>query len=173
MAKTETAVVRINKRTLRIGGQVYPLGQISRVQTMRFDPPRNRAVGKFIKAAAGVVVAAVVLVCLSGAMLANHPSLPTVIAGGALLWLAVLVAILISRLVNKPKSLYALTIETAGTQYTALSSYDLDSINYLENEVVAAIEDPPEQERVLQINNVVSGNQYLQGGHHNTMNPSH
>lgn len=170
MAKTETAVVRINKRTLRIGGQVYPLGQISRVQTMYFHPPKNRAWSKFFKAAAGLVVAAVVALCLAGSLAGNHPSLPTVIALAAFGWLAILVAMLVYRLVNKPKTLYGLTVETSGTQYTALSSYDLSAIQYLEGEVVAAIEDPPESERVLQIHNVVTGNQYNQSGQGSTMN---
>jgi hypothetical protein len=113
-------------------------------------------------------VLAAILVLISTRALPDQPSLPGVILAAAGLWIALLFVIMLFRLVKRP--LYALTIETAGTQYTALSSYDRNAIHMLENEVVAAIENPPERERILQINNVVKGNQYLQGGSNNTMN---
>lgn len=73
------------------------------------------------------------------------------------------------------RSRYALVIETAGTQCTALSGTDRDEIHRIEDEIVNAIEDPPDHERIvhvggdLVIGDKVGRDKYQQSGTDNRM----
>jgi len=70
---------------------------------------------------------------------------------------------------------YALIIETAGTQYTALSGPNPTEIDRIMGEIVGAIEDPPDNERILQVSGDIvlgdkfGGNKFEQGGSGNRM----
>jgi hypothetical protein len=156
VAKTGTTEIRLNKRTLRIGGQVYPLANISRVQAVRIGTVKSRPIWRFVKGTLGISVVAVAAAAVTTRAVPDRPSLPAVILAAAGSWIGLLLLILLYRLAKRP--VYALAIETAGTQYTVLSSYRRDDIQMLETEVVAAIEDPPDRERVLHIDNVIQNN---------------
>ena len=94
-----------------------------------------------------------------------------VVAG---VWIAYLLFVLFYRLLIR-QARYALVIETAGTQYTALTGTDYHEIHRIEGEIVAAIEDPPSHERIVHISgDVVIGDkvgrdQYKQVGTGNRM----
>jgi hypothetical protein len=173
MARTGTAEIRLNRRTIRIGHEVYPLANISRVQTVQirykknvFQPIRGLIIALFAAVVLGAVVTA--------AEVEQADQIVGAIVALAALRVVYLLGVLIYRLLRRP--IYSLAIETAGTQFTLLSSHDQGTIHMIENEVVNAIENPPESERVLHVGDVfvgdkVSGNKNIQsGGVGNTIN---
>lgn len=185
MAKEKVGEIRINKRTVRIGDQVYPLATISRVQTVRLVwvgrsatlyPLREIAVLLLV---VGVIVEATMAIPklhLKANFDVNNTA--RLVAVGAVLLVGVRISymllVLFYRLLIRRK-LYALLVETAGTQYTALSGTDFYEIDRIAGEIVAAIEDPPHQERVVHISgDVVIGDKvgrdkHQQVGAGNTM----
>jgi len=186
MAKDQVGEIRISKRTARIGHQVYPLANISRVQTLRlvwggklatFYPLRQitvllLVVGAIVGAAVGVVPKLDLKTDFDVEKAARQVAVGVVVLAG--LRIAYLLFVLFYRLlIRQPR--YALVIETAGTQYTALTGTDRDEIRRIEGEIVAAIEDPPSHERVVHVSgDVVFGDkvgrdQYQQVGTGNRM----
>jgi hypothetical protein len=169
MSKEQVGEIRINKRTVRIGHEVYSLANISRVQTLRlvwggkrawFYPLRQIAVLVLV---VGAIVAAAVVVApnldlqtdVDVEETARQVAIGAVVLGG--FWIVCLLIVLFYRLFFR-QPLYALVIETAGTQYTALSGTDRNEIHRIEGVIVAAIEDPPSQEQIVFVNgDVVRG----------------
>lgn len=172
MAKKGTAEIRINRRTLRIAHEVYPLANISRVRSVQI------VYRKTAWHALGSIVVTLVVVAVGWSLLrATGPTdseelaqLLLVIAG---LYLTYLLAVLVHRLLRRP--IFSLMIETAGTQFTLLSSHELSTIRLIEDAVVDAIENPPEQERILHVGDVIVGDKFggskiQQSGIGNTFN---
>ncbi|NAS25123.1 hypothetical protein GT755_26000 [Herbidospora sp. NEAU-GS84] len=154
MAKKKVGEIRISKRIVRIGHEVYPLANISRVQTLRivykgrlstFHPLGQLVVVAALAAAAAFVAEEVFPEAR------EYLPVALAVAGvcGGLLAIQFLYRLIFRR--NR----YALTIETAGTQYTALWGTDLEEIRRIEGLVVAAIEDPPPTERSYTFNSPV------------------
>ncbi|WP_066360994.1 DUF6232 family protein [Herbidospora mongoliensis] len=150
MAKKRVGEIRISKRIVRIGHEVYPLANISRVQTLRIVYKGRLAT--FHPLGEIIVWAAL----MAGASYAVQEVLPEAreylpiamaVAAIRLTWLLL---VLLYRLVLR-RTKYALMIETAGTQFTALSGTDLDEIHRIEGLVVGAIEDPPDHEQVIHV----------------------
>ncbi|MEV0791917.1 DUF6232 family protein [Kribbella sp. NPDC050459] len=185
MAKEQLGVIQISKRIIRIGHQDYPLANISRVQTLRIRYGGRLATLAPLRGLIVVVLVALVLI----AALAVLPTLDLnadfdvdtvatdiagIISALAALRIIYLLLVLFYRLFIR-KQRYALILETAGTQYTALSGTDPHEITRIKNVIVDAIENPPESVRNVSINgDVVVGNkagrdQYLQGGSGNSM----
>ncbi|MEW9533855.1 DUF6232 family protein [Microbispora sp. NPDC049125] len=186
MAKEKVGEIRISKRIVRIGHEVYPLANISRVQTLRvvwggklatFYPLREIAVLVLV---VGAIYAAAVAVLpeldiradfdVEG-MAQQFATIAAALAGVRTAWL---MAVLLYRLlIRRPR--YALVVETAGTQYTALSGTDRAEIHRIEGEIVDAIEDPPSHERIVQISgdlvmgDKVGRDKHQQSGIGNTM----
>jgi hypothetical protein len=163
MAKKRIGEIIISKRVVRIGHEVYPLANISRVQTVRLVPGGKDAtlyplhqIIILLALLAGVVGAALVVLPELGVDVGfgleeaarQFAVIATVVAG---IRLAYLLFALFYRLLLRPKR-YALILETAGTQYTALSGTDAGEIHRIKDKIVAAIEDPPATEERIQIN---------------------
>lgn len=177
MARQQVGEIRINPRTVRIGHQVYPLANISRVQTAEVRWAGRRATTRPLKELALV---AVLFAVVAGAILVAVPALDLggdrlttqlLMAAIALfgVWAAYLVLLFVHRLLFRRKH-YALLLETAGTQYTALSGTDQAELHRIETTIVGAIEDPPSREQVVHVHgNVAFGNQYNQSGSNNRM----
>ncbi|MEO3855356.1 DUF6232 family protein [Acrocarpospora sp. B8E8] len=162
MGKQHVGEIRISKRVVRIGHEVYPLANISRVQSLRLVWGGRLATFYPLK---GIAVALAVVGAVAGVAFGVLPGLDVdagynleeaaaqfamaaVVVGG--LRVAYLLVVLVYRLLfRRPR--YALTIETAGTQFTALSGTDRDEIHRIKGEIVDAIEDPPTQERIVQV----------------------
>lgn len=181
MAKERVGHIVISKRVVQIGHEVYPLANISRVQTLRvrwggkyatFYPLRQIIA---IVIAAGVTVAAAVLIPPElppsadsdiEQMARQFAAVLSVVAGVVVAyWLVVLLYRLFIR-----RRHYALVIETAGTQYTALSGTDHAEIHRIRNIIVEAIENPPAQATSVQVHgDVVMGDQRKQVGSGNRM----
>lgn len=173
MANTITTEIRINKRTVRIGHEVYSLANISRMQTVRLGYTKKQSLFKPVKDMIGalffVVVASVILTA-SGVDKAQQIKEWIYLLGA--LYVVYLLILLIYRLFRRP--IYVLLIETAGTQFTLLGSYDQGTVRMIENEVVDAIENPPVEEKILHVGDVILGDkigrQIRQDGFGNVMN---
>lgn len=162
MAKEKVGEIRISKRIVRIGHQVYPLANISRVQTLRlvwrgrlatFYPLQEITV---LLVVVGVIVGAAEVVLpeldlnVDFTVEKAAQQFATVAAILAGVRMAYLLLVLFYRLLLR-QQYYALVIETAGTQYTALHGTDLDEIHRIEGVIVNAIEDPPSHEQTVKI----------------------
>lgn len=172
MARTGTAEIRINRRTLRIGHEVYPLANISRVQTVRLTyrkTPGQAVAGIAVALLVGAVAAAVTAAAAGSGAGAEQAG--AVVLALVALRVAYLVIVLIRRLLRRP--VFSLLIETSGTQFTALASHDRRTVHEIADLVVGAIENPPGHEIVRHVHNVfnrVEGNQFNQSGSGNTLN---
>lgn len=170
MVENRIGEIRISKRVVWIGHQVYPLANISRVQTLHVVWSGKYATWYPLGGITLLVLLYAVIVV--GAQ--EIPPLPDLdvdteavrqVAGFLLVacaaGIAYLVGVLLYRLlIRKPR--YALVVETAGTQYTALSGTDEAEIHRIEWTIVAAIEDPPQSEQVVQIHgDVVLGDKHI------------
>jgi hypothetical protein len=170
MARTGTAEIRINRRTLRIGHEVYPLANISRVQTVQLSyakTPAQALTGIVVMLLVGAVAAAVV----SNAGVTVAQQAATVVLALVGLRLLYLVVVLVRRLLRRP--VFCLLVEASGTQFTALSSHDRRVVHEIADLVVGAIENPPSHEIVRHVHNVfnrVEGDQFNQSGSGNAMN---
>jgi hypothetical protein len=186
MAEKQVGEIRISKRIVRIGPEAYPLANISRVQTQplvwrgkyaTFYPLRQIAVVVLVVAAivgAAVVVLPELQLNTDFDVEAAARQLAAIVAILGGIRLAWLLFVLFYRLLMRRQS-YALIIETAGTQYAALTGTDRDEIHRIESEIIDAIEDPPVHERIVQVSgDVVFGDKvgkdkYQQSGSENKM----
>ncbi|MEU5433230.1 DUF6232 family protein [Streptomyces sp. NPDC020719] len=162
MCRTKKKVgdIRIAKRVVTIGHETYPLANISRVQTLHvvwrgkvatFYPLREIAVLLPLCGAIALVLPRIGLGSRLGA--ADTETVRRVATAFAALLavrIAYLLGVLLYRLLFRRKP-YALLIETAGTQYTALSGTARDEIQRIQAAIVAAIEDPPSTEQILHV----------------------
>lgn len=172
MARQQVGEIRINPRTVRIGHQVYPLANISRVQTVRVTWAGRRATSYPVKV---IVILAVVFAVVAGAILVGVPALDLggdelttqALTGAAAVFgvpVAYLLLLFLFRVLFRRRH-YALLLETAGTQYAALSGTDRKELHRIEGEIVGAIENPPDRERVVHLHgDLVVGNQFKQTG---------
>lgn len=186
MAKEHIGEIRISRRTVRIGHEVYPLANISRVQTLKLVWSGKYATLHPLGQMAAVVllvgaVAVAALMVLPELGLdadfdieeaARQFALGVFVLGG--IRMTYLLFVLFYRLLIR-RTRYALIIETAGTQYTALTGTDNHEIHRIKGEIVGAIEDPPSSDRIIQVHgDLVAGDkvgrdQYKQGGRDNRM----
>jgi hypothetical protein len=148
--------IRISKRVVRVGHQTYPLANISRVQTLRLVW-RGRwttwyPIGEII------VLCALALGIAVAAQHLRFGQAGVVLTALIAVRVVFMLCVFLYRLVFRRRR-YALMLETAGTQYTALSGTDLGEIRRIESVIVGAIENPPEREHVVQIHgDLVMGN---------------
>ena len=162
MAKKRIGEIRINKRIVQIGHQFYPLANISRMQTIKeawhgslatFYPLWTitvvlLVVGSTVYVARAVVPTLDVPTDLDLEKAGRQLAAGTIAVGGVLI--ACLLLVLLYRLLmRRPR--YALVLETAGTQYTALTGTNRQEIERITHEIVAAIANPPSYERILQL----------------------
>ncbi|GIH21773.1 hypothetical protein Aph01nite_00830 [Acrocarpospora phusangensis] len=162
MGKRQVGEIRISKRVVRIGHEVYPLANISRVRTLRLVWSGRSATFYPLK---GIAVTLALVGALAAAAYVALPELDVdagfnleeaagqFTTGAAILGgvrIVYLLGLLLYRLIFRRRR-YALVIETAGTQFTALSGTARDEIHRIEGEIVSAIEDPPDQERIVHV----------------------
>ncbi|WP_214107757.1 DUF6232 family protein [Acrocarpospora catenulata] len=181
MAKEKVGQIRISKRVVQIGHQVYPLANISRVQSLRVVWAGKLATFYPLQQIVMIVVLAGAVV---GGLLAVAPNLDlgggwdveevarqvaAVVAAVSGLRVCYLLLVLLYRMLLRRRQ-YALVLETAGTQFTALSGTDQHEIHRIKNEIVGAIEDPPEYERTIEVHgDLVLGDQHKQTGNDSKM----
>lgn len=182
MAKKRVGEIRINRRIIQIGHQFYPLANISRVQTLKeawrgslatFYPLWTMIVVLLVVGST-VYMATDVIPTLDLQTLDLQTDLDVkqagrqlaagaVAVGGALI-VCLLLVLFYRLLLRRPR--YALVLETAGTQYTALTGTDRHEVERITHEIVAAITNPPSYERILQLSgDVVIGDKVARDKH--------
>jgi len=171
MARAPVGEIRITKRTVRIGNQVYPLVNIARVQTRKITS-RRRAPALRLAATAMLVFLLVGLWLLIKAVTVAFLAVVAPLA----LWFLYLLVTLLHDLGKRPQ--YVLVIETGGTEYTSLSGADPHEIDRIREEIANAMETPPNEERLLLVGgDIVVGDKiggdktadkHVQSGHHIT-----
>lgn len=142
MSQDSVGEIRINRRLLRIGDQIYPLANIARVQTLWIEwQPKTSPAGGILL---GIAVIAYILSWLGFDLPVSNTLV--VIAGiVGVIWFG------ISDAIARPKRRFLLVIETNGAQTAVLASTVEPEIRKLEHAVVNAIENPPSQEQVLKV----------------------
>ncbi|MFC8915002.1 DUF6232 family protein [Streptomyces sp. NPDC057116] len=152
--------IRVSRRTVRIGHEVYPLANISRVRTLRLVPGGRRAAFSPVRETGTLVVAAVVAAVVLdtaparlGPTLMAHDTARRCVAAAAVLAtgrVAWLLAVVGHRLpLRRPR--YALILETSGDPRTVLTGTDRGAIHRVQREIVDAIDNPPEQQRSVHV----------------------
>ncbi|GII93417.1 DUF6232 family protein [Sinosporangium siamense] len=132
--------VRIAENILWVGGEAYPLGNISHVGQRSLEVNKKRARQKFIAQAVFIVLLGIFF------------------PGEAIkfLFLAVMMAISVWRLtaVLRTPPVYGLVINTAGTQFDAVWGSNQNEIGDLVQEITAAISRPGTVNKIYNINSV-------------------
>ena len=170
MAKREMLTVEVRQRTLWIGGDAYPLSNISRVQTSRWKPRVGALIWAFVKAAIGWSVlglAAAVIAAVATSRESGSAAMPLV--GLVAVIVLALIAFEAFRFVRRLSALrfFELVIETAGSTRTPLMSKDEGVVVRLVTLIVTAI-DNPQAEFQMQVENFHVGDNITQHGNHNT-----
>lgn len=164
MAHEQVGRIVISRRTVHIGHQVYPLGNISRLETSE-AVPEGRDATYFPLRGIGL------LVLLGGAITVAVGE--GTVVGMVIFLIGIAIAYLLGvflyrLLIRKPR--YKLTIETSGNQYTALIGTDRAEIKRVANGIVGAIDNPPVQDRIIEIKHLdMRGSQGVQIGDHSSM----
>ncbi len=146
------AQVAINQGVLWVGGEAYPLRNISHVGQRRLTVDKGAAWKKFI-------LATIVWLFVGGVLAAAAGTV------GTLLFLAV-EALLIWRLVSalqKPP-VYGLVLNTSGTQREAIWSTQQEEIQQLIYEVTKAIGNPDVAQTIINVEHAVQGDLIQQYG---------
>ncbi|MFE0514390.1 DUF6232 family protein [Streptomyces sp. NPDC058964] len=181
MAKKRVGHITISRRVVQIGHEAYPLANISRVQTLRIRWAGKLATLHPIQQILPLIILIVAAVMIpprlpsevdpDTARIAREAADIVIVAGSA--GVVILLTLLLYRLFFR-RIRYALMIETAGTQYTALMGADLNEIQRIKGIIVDAIEDPPFEAIHVDVRgDVVMGDkadqQYKQTGSGNRM----
>ena len=125
MTKREVIDVQVSRRILWVGAEAYPLHNIARATTIRIDPNRKAAVGRFIKSILILTILAVAAVVVIDRVEWPGGDRQDALRGVALFVLAptvVFAAQLVS--VLSARTYYALAIETSGTPRAVLVGVD-------------------------------------------------
>jgi hypothetical protein len=166
VAEQEIIDVRVSRRILRVGGEVYQLRTITRAAAVRVTPNRRRTAGR---CAGYLLIAAIVLLFVDFALFTSGVSaeresrvaLVTVFAVLLLVSLARLISVLVKR------TYYALVIETAGHPFTVLVSRDPQEVGRLVHQIMDALDDPAAEFHVRVENFHLGDKINMFGGGHN------
>ncbi|ACU38557.1 hypothetical protein KCV87_31750 [Actinosynnema pretiosum subsp. pretiosum] len=146
--------IRIGRGILRVGGQVYPLRNISSVSSCWGDPQPLR--GLAVKKALLRSVVAVFLSLLVGGYSA---------AGGVILFVVTMALVLWRASVEHEVSpIYGLVLNTAGVDKCAIWSFQESEIDNLVEVIAEAIGDPDAAQAVINLDDVVDGDVVRQFG---------
>ncbi|MFJ1760921.1 DUF6232 family protein [Amycolatopsis sp. NPDC088138] len=153
----DTRVV-INHRTLRIGRENYALNNIARVQVIGVKPPPDAGQGN---AKLGCMSAFGVFLLFSILTASTQSGALATIGFVAAIAVGILVFIK-SKKAYTPR--YALMLESTGNPKAGLISPDRESLEWVSDRIVDAIENPPETEQSYTVSNVFLGDQFNQYG---------
>ncbi|MFF3858670.1 DUF6232 family protein [Streptomyces sp. NPDC002209] len=143
MAKSVVTDVIVSRRVLWIGAEAYPLSNIARATTVKVEPPRRQAIGRFVKSVVTLAILAVAAVAATTAAdlpTGDRETYETGVAVAALVLLGLFVLQLSGVLLRK--TYYALVIETAGSPNTALVTTDRALVHDLVRMIMEAIDNP-------------------------------
>ncbi|MGY3201383.1 hypothetical protein ACVW19_001898 [Streptomyces sp. TE5632] len=146
------AQVAINEGVLWVGGEAYPLRNISHVGQRRMTVDKGAAWKKFILRSIGWFI-------LGGIFAAAADTVGTVVF---LVVEALLIWKLVSALQKPP--VYGLVLNTSGTQHEAIWSTRQEEIQQLVHEVTKAIGNPDVAQTVINVAHAVQGDLIQQYG---------
>jgi hypothetical protein len=136
------AEIRIGTRTVRIGHQVYSLGNISNVRTVPVGYAGKRTTYYPLREIVVLAVAA-----LGVAVAFDGPAVVVLVAAAAAR-VVYLAGVLAHRKLVR-RDWYMLVIEAAGTGYPVLSGTDPNELDVFAGLIMRAVADPPEVERAV------------------------
>ncbi|MFE6226529.1 MULTISPECIES: DUF6232 family protein [unclassified Streptomyces] len=162
MSRHSPVEVQIHTGSLWVGGDAYPLRNISHVGQRRLIPVKKK-IGKDLF----VGIVRIWLVLGFGGALAQA-SKETV----AYVLVAVVAALMVWRLVAKVRRpqlpvLFGLIVNTAGTQRDTVWSTEKHEIDHLVLEITKAISTPGQAQMVFHVQHAVAGDLIQQYGTHN------
>ncbi|MFC9115375.1 DUF6232 family protein [Streptomyces sp. NPDC057092] len=155
------AQVTINEGVLWVGGEAYPLRNISHVGQRRMDVDKGAAWKKFFQGTFVWLVLGGILVAAADAV-------------GVIIFLAVqgyLIWKLVSTLQIPP--VFGLILNTSGTQREAIWSTRQEEIQQLIYEVTKAIGNPDVAQMIINVEHAVQGNLIQQYGSGNIGTAQH
>jgi len=153
MARREVIDVQVSRRVLWVGAEAYPLHNIARATTIRIEPDRMAAVGRFLKSLLILGILTVAAVAVIGR--ADLPSGTRQDAmRGATVFAVVMVAVFVAQLLRVllTRTYYALVIETSGTPRAVLVSTSAREVGGLVLQIMDAISNPHAQFRTQIVN---------------------
>jgi hypothetical protein len=164
LVKAKTGKIYFGKRTLQIGHQTFALANISRVQALEVEWRSGSISGNRVVRLLLFLAGALILLPILLSFLGSSGASGTFVVLGLLIAVGAVAYHLFAR-----QRRFVLAIETNGGQSTAIASKDRSAIFQLEKNVVDAIEDPPTQPHVVNIQNLsiaekVEGGVYQQSG---------
>ncbi|MEV4440187.1 DUF6232 family protein [Streptomyces sp. NPDC049577] len=142
----------INEGVLWVGGEAYPLRNISHVGQRRLTTDKGAARKKFILRTIGWLIVGGIFVSMAGIV-------------GTVVFLAV-EALLIWQLVSalKKPPVYGLVLNTSGTQREAIWSTRQEEIERLIHEITKAIGNPDVAQTIINVEHAVQGDLIQQYG---------
>jgi uncharacterized protein DUF6232 len=151
----------LGRRIVRIGHEVFPLANISRVRTLQVARPGKLAPWYPLR---GITILVVVTGAIAAIGLGLLPRLGlsapfdvgqveglvvAVVGGLAGLRVAWLLCVVFYRVARRPR--YTLVLETGGTQHTVLSGTDPAELDRVKWEIVQAVQHPPTHDRLVHL----------------------
>jgi hypothetical protein len=164
LGKKQSVEVRINRHTLSVAGQIYQLRNLARVQCWKLIPDRAKISYRVLRPALGLLAVLLVINFLLGA--GRSGGLPSGLQAFdtfAVLAIGVVTFLRYARSAFQ-RPMYVLLLETTGYPIGVLSSNRRDTIQHLVDEIADAIEHPPQSPRVIQVGDVILGDQINQSG---------
>jgi hypothetical protein len=163
LRRKDDVEVRISRHTLSVGGQIYPLRNLARIQCWKRVPDKTKIAYRVLRPALVVLFALVginILVSVADGVAPPWLRTLNVLAGLATAGITGLrFAIGVLR---RPE--YLMLLETTGYPIGVLSSPRRETIEDLVQKVAGAIESPPTSPIVTYLSNVVVGDQINQSG---------
>ncbi|MFK0152507.1 DUF6232 family protein [Streptomyces sp. NPDC090493] len=143
MAKRTVIVVQVAHGILWVGAAAYPLHNIARAATVRFEPDRKAAVWRFLKSILILAVLAVAATIASD-RIEQLSRYKRDVMHGVAIFVLVLTFIFAVRLllVLITRTYYALVIETSGTPRAVLVSPNASEMSGLVRQITGAISNP-------------------------------
>lgn len=147
--KHEVIDVRVSKRILWFGNEAYPLPNITRTNTIKWEPNRSAAIRKFVVSAVAWLLAATIVATVSPG------GLTAILFVGVVAWHVYKLVKLIEFL---NLTLYELVIETAAGSNRGLVSTDGKIVADLSLRITDAINNP-HAEFQIRVDNIQVGNE--------------
>ncbi|MFD5770130.1 DUF6232 family protein [Streptomyces sp. NPDC127049] len=157
MARHSPVEVQIHTGSLWVGGDAYPLRNISHVGQRRLVPVKKKIGKDLVVGIARIWLVAVIGAAIASAVENDLFYVPVVAVVGLMIW----------RLVVKVRQpdlpvLYGLIVNTAGTQRDTVWSTEKGEIDHLVLEITKAIGKPDEAQKVFYVQHAVHHGDIIQ-----------
>ncbi|MEV0324395.1 DUF6232 family protein [Streptomyces sp. NPDC050658] len=143
MTRRRVIDVQVSRRILWVGAEAYPLHNIARATTIRIDPDRRGAVGRFIKSLLVTAVLTVAAVAVIERVEWTYGDRQDALRGVAIV-AVVLTFVFGAQLLSvlTARTYYALVIETSGAPRAVLVGVEAREVTWLVHQIMDAISNP-------------------------------